>query len=313
MSYYTEEQIQQASIISLSSIEICIHLMWYHKDVNKSAFAEVNDMVDYGLNDRVAIITGANNPWGIGATTALAFAREGAKVVLVYKKIFRTFDASKMDKNGADRYYGANAGTAEVVESKLKEMDAEYLVLESDISNEDAVKEIYSTVLEKYGRVDILLNNAATDDETGHDTIETITQTVIDDTFAVNVRGSILMIREFVKHRGDYGRIINISTDAAQIFAGQITYGASKATLEALTRSIALEVAPYGITVNCVSPGPTQTGWIDEDFEKVVIPLIPMGKLIQPDDIAETILFLASKLARMITGQVIKVSGGKAL
>ena len=96
-------------------------------------------MVDYGLNDRVAIITGANNPWGIGATTALAFAREGAKVVLVYKKIFRTFDASKMDKNGADRYYGANAGTAEVVESKLKEMDAEYLVLESDISNEDAV------------------------------------------------------------------------------------------------------------------------------------------------------------------------------
>ena len=136
---------------------------------------------------------------------------------------------------------------------------------------------------------------------------------MIDDVFAVNVRGSILMTREFIKHRGDYGRIINISTDASQIFAGQITYGASKATLEALTRSIALEVAQYGITVNCVSPGPTQTGWIDEDFEKVVIPLIPMGKLIQPEDIAETVLFLASEQARMITGQVIKVSGGKAL
>ena len=73
-------------------------------------------MVDYGLKDRVAIITGANNPWGIGATTALAFAREGSKVVLVYKKVFRPFDATKMDKNGADRYYGANAGTAEAVE-----------------------------------------------------------------------------------------------------------------------------------------------------------------------------------------------------
>ena len=270
-------------------------------------------MIDYGLKDKVAIITGANNPWGIGATTALAFAREGAKVVLVYKKVARPFDPAKTDRNGVDRYYGANAGTAAAVERKLQEMNADYLVLESDISNEGLVKEIYSSTLEKYGRVDILVNNAATDDETGCDTIETITQTVIDDTFAVNVRGTILMIREFIQRRSNYGRIINISTDAAQVFAGQITYGASKATLEALTRSIALEVAQYGITVNCVAPGPTQTGWIDAEFEKIVVPLIPMGKLIKPEDIAETILFLASKQAEMITGQVIKVSGGKAL
>ena len=250
---------------------------------------------------------------GIGAATALAFAREGAKVVLVYKKVDRPFDETKMDRNGVDRYYGANAGNADAVESKLKELNADYMVLESDISREEDVKGIYSAVLKEYGRVDILFNNAATDDETGCDTIETITQNVIDDTFAVNVRGSILMTREFIRHRGDYGRIINVSTDAAQVFAGQITYGASKATLEALTRSVALEVAQYGITVNCVSPGPTQTGWIDEEFEKVVIPLIPMKSLIQPEDIAETVLFLASEQARMITGQVIKVSGGKAL
>ena len=270
-------------------------------------------MVNYGLENKVAIITGANNPWGIGAATALAFAREGAKVVLVYKKVNRPFDPSKMDRNGVDRYYGANAGSADVVKSKLQEIGADYIVLESDISDEAAVHQIYDAVMEKYGRVDILVNNAATDDETGCDTIETITRSVIDDTFAVNVRGSILMTKEFIKHRGDYGRIINISTDAAQIFAGQITYGASKATLEALTRSIALEVAQYGFTVNCVAPGPTQTGWIDEEFEKVVVPLIPMGKLIQPEDIAQTILFLASQQAKMITGQVIKVSGGKAL
>ena len=270
-------------------------------------------MIDYGLKDKVAIITGANNPWGIGATTAISFAREGAKVVLVYKKLPRQYDKTKTDVNGVDRYFAANAGDAAVMEDKLREMGADYLVLEKDISNEAQVKEIYAAVMENYGRVDVLVNNAADGDMEGIDTIETITQNVIDDTFAVNVRGGILMTREFVHHRGEGGRVVNLSTDASQVFAGQIAYGASKATMEALTRSIALEVAQYGITVNCVSPGPCQTGWIDEELEKAVIPLIPIGSLIQPEDIAEAILFLCSTQARMITGQVIKVSGGKAL
>ena len=270
-------------------------------------------MIDYGLKNRVVLVTGANNPQGIGATTALAFAREGAKVVLVYKKVDRPFNPEKTDCNGVDRYYHANAGDARAVEEKLQAMNADYLVLESDISSEASVSEIYSAVMNRYGRIDILVNNAAVDDENGLDTIEQITPSVIDDTFAVNVRGSILMMREMIRYRSNYGRIINLSTDASQVFAGQITYGASKATLEALTRSIALEVAKYGITVNCVAPGPTQTGWISEDLEKAVLPLIPMNQLIQPEDIAETILFLASEQARMLTGQVIKVSGGHAL
>ena len=270
-------------------------------------------MADYGLQGKVALITGANNPQGIGATTALAFAREGAKVALVYKKISRAFDPEKTGVNGADRYFAANAGNADEVEKKLQAICGDYLILENDISDETDVKDIYTAVIERFGKVDILVNNAADGDMDGIDTIETITPKVIDDTFGVNVRGSILMIREFVRQRGDYGRIINLSTDAAQVFAGQITYGASKATLEALTRSIALEVARYGITVNCVAPGPTQTGWIDEELEKAVLPLIPMGKLIQPEDIAQTILFLASEQAGMLTGQVLKVSGGKAI
>lgn len=153
-------------------------------------------MIDYGLKDRVVLITGANNPQGIGATTALAFAREGAKVVLVYKRIPRPFDKCKADKNGADRYFQANAAGADIVESKLKEIGADYLIIESDISSEDAVKEIYTKVLAKYGHVDILVNNAADGDMDGIDTIEKITQKVIDDTFAVNVRGTIIMTRE---------------------------------------------------------------------------------------------------------------------
>lgn len=294
-------------------------------------------MINYGIKGKVALITGANNPQGIGAATAFAFAREGAKVVLVYKREPRDYDETKTDSNGTHRYFKANAGSADAVAAKLHEMGVEYLVLESDISNEEQVKGIYRAVLERFGRVDILVNNAAGCDMEGIDNIGQITQGVIDDTFAVNVRGSLLMTREFVNsfsgnsgscgghaggcdgHAGgqddlsSWGRVINLSTDSAQVFPGQITYGASKATLEALTRSIAIEVAPYGITVNCVAPGPTQTGWIDEDLEKAVIPMIPAGELIQPEDIAQTILFLASEQARMITGQVIKVSGGHAL
>lgn len=271
-------------------------------------------MVDYGLKDKVVLVTGANNPQGIGAATALAFAREGAKVAIVYKRITRQYDNEKANShNGTDRYFRANAGDASAVEEKLKQLTDSYLIIEGDISCEKSAKAIYEDVLQRFGKVDILVNNAADGDMDGIDTIEKVSQNVIDNTFAVNVRGSILMTREFVNHHVDYGRIINISTDAAQVFAGQITYGASKATLEALTRSIALEVANYGITVNCVAPGPTQTGWIDPEFEKEVVPIIPMGKLIQPEDIADTILFLASDKARMLTGQVIKVSGGHAL
>ena len=136
-------------------------------------------MIEYGLKNKVALITGANNPWGIGAAIALAFARDGAKVVLVYKRMGRPFDPTRADRHGVDRYYCANAGDASAVEAKLKEINADYLIIESDISNEDCVKEIYDKTLKKYGKVDILVNNAATDDESGFDTIEKITQKVI--------------------------------------------------------------------------------------------------------------------------------------
>ena len=97
-------------------------------------------MADYGLKDRVALITGANNPQGIGATTAYAFAREGAKVVLVYKRVPRPFDQSKTDRNGVDRYYASNAGNADIVESRLREMSADYMILERSIMLQQTMK-----------------------------------------------------------------------------------------------------------------------------------------------------------------------------
>ena len=269
--------------------------------------------MNFRLQNKVVLITGVNNPQGIGAATAVAFAREGAKLALVYKKIPHEYNESRAACNSFDRYFKSNSGDAAAVVEQLCLLGVDYFVLERDIADEQCVKEIFNCAIGRFGKVDILVNNAAVCDAGGSDTIETLTQSVIDNTFAVNVRGTLLMTREFVKRRGDYGRIINLSTDAAQSFAGQITYGASKAAIEALTRSIAMEVGQYGITVNCVAPGPTQTGYIDEELTKACLPQIPLGRLIQPQDIADTILFLASEQAAMLTGQIIKVSGGHAL
>lgn len=112
---------------------------------------------------------------------------------------------------------------------------------------------------------------------------------------------------------GTRGRIINVSTDAARAFATEIAYGASKAALEAFTRSIACEVGHLGITVNAVAPGPVQTGYITDELEAKVLTSIPLGRIGTVDDIADAIVFFASEQARWITGQVVQIAGGHAL
>ncbi|MDR1296881.1 MAG: SDR family NAD(P)-dependent oxidoreductase, partial [Deltaproteobacteria bacterium] len=117
--------------------------------------------MNLGLKGKVAIITGTNNPQGIGAATALAFTGEGVRLALVYKKITHKYDESKIGIDGVDRYYKANSGDMTEVEEQLKAHFADYLVLESDISNERSVNDIFDRVIERFGKVDILVNNAA--------------------------------------------------------------------------------------------------------------------------------------------------------
>jgi len=267
--------------------------------------------MELNLKNKVVLITGAHNPLGIGAATAFKFASEGANVVIVYKRLSFKFNPDNTQENGIDKYYKLLSGDAFTVEQKLQKITDNFLIIEKDITDKNAAIEIFNTINETFGRVDILVNNAATYVE--NDTIFTIDEQGIDETLSVNVNSAILLIKEFVNRANGGGRIINISTDNAHRFAGQIIYGASKATIEALTRSIAIEVGKLGITVNTVSPGPVQTGWIDAALEEQVLPNIPIGRIGTPDDIADTILFLASDKAEWITGQVIKVDGGHAI
>jgi 3-oxoacyl-[acyl-carrier protein] reductase len=278
-------------------------------------------MIDPQLQGKVVLITGANNPRGIGAATARAFARQGAKLFLTYLRLppeaygIPAEEANRATAPGMPLYHGLRTLSADAIVAEMRATGGEAAALEVDLTDPSQIPSLFDQVEQTVGPVDVLVNNAAHYEDP--DTIFTVSADSLDRTFAVNARTTVLMIAEYVRRyqqrQGGSGRIINLSTDAAQIFPSQITYGASKAAVEAFTRSIAHEIGPLGITINTVAPGPTQTGYISAEMEARELPDIPLRRLGQPEDIADVIVFLASEQARWVTGTVLKVSGGHAL
>jgi len=206
-------------------------------------------------------------------------------------------------------------GSAEPGEQWYNNSGGKALCFPGDLNDLEVITRLFDFAEEEFGPVEILVNNAAHCELP--DTIKKSTHGSIERHFKVNVEAAVLLMKELAsrleKVDNSSGRIINISTDAAQAFATQISYGASKAAIEAYTRSVAIELGPDNITVNCIAPGPIQTGWIDSELEEQVLPSIPLRRVGYPEDIADCAIFLASKQARWITGQVIKVSGGHAI
>jgi 3-oxoacyl-[acyl-carrier protein] reductase len=260
------------------------------------------------LSDQTILVTGAND--GIGAAIVRAFAQQRARIGLHF------LDAAPSPIPGVEvGHTFAGRGGAETVAAEARANGAAVVLAPANLADPEAIRPLFDAVESALGPVDILVNNAAHFENP--DTVFDVSASTFDRYFAVNTRAPALLMQEFARRRRTRGardgRIINISTDAARAFATQIGYGASKSALEALTRSAAYELGPFGITVNAIAPGPVQTGYITTEMERELLPTIPLRRLGTPADIADVVVLFASDATRWMTGQVVQVSGGHAL
>jgi 3-oxoacyl-[acyl-carrier protein] reductase len=293
-------------------------------------------MIDTGLKDKVVIVTGANH--GVGAAAALAFAKEGAKVFINYLRqspelYGETEESAKRATNPGRAFYCKMISrSAEEVKNKIIELGVKCYVLEADLSNPENIPRMYNLAEKHLGKVNIIVNNAAFDRLdtflpqkeieknplfASEYNLQTITSDSHDEHFSVNSRSVALMTAEYAKRHIEgnvkWGRIINITTDGARCHASNVSYGASKYAIESYTRSAATELGPYGITVNVISPGAVQTGWMPKEIEKDLSENYSLRRVGRPEDIAKAIIFFASEQADWITGQVLYVGGGNRM
>jgi NAD(P)-dependent dehydrogenase (short-subunit alcohol dehydrogenase family) len=241
----------------------------------------------------VVLVTGALT--GIGRATALAFAREGARVVV----------SGRREKEG------------EALAAEIRRLDVQAEFVRADVRVEADVSRLVERTVERFGRLDIAVNNAGTEGELGP-----LTEITLDNyhaTFATNVLGTLLSLkhelRVMLKQGG--GSIVNLSSIAGHVgMAGGAIYVASKHAIEGLTKAGALEAAPAGVRVNAVAPGPVATAMLDrfvganEEIKAGFLATIPAKRAASVDEITQTILFVASDKAKYLTGQIVTVDGG---
>ncbi len=261
---------------------------------------------------KVAIVTGANH--GIGEAIAIKLATSGYDVVITWLDP-DNYTYADVPRDRLHHTFGGKVETDRVVDS-IKKNGGNAVGISLDLSRIESIAPVFDLAEKAFGPVNTLINNAAHGEDS--DTIESLNSMVVDRTYSVNVKGPILMIQEFLlrykKSNLEKGVVVNISTDAAQYFAGQINYGASKAALEAYTRSLAIELGKYGIRINTVAPGPVHTGmpksYITKEMEEGLNKKIPLRRCGYPDDIAKAVNFFVSDESDWITGQVLRVDGG---
>jgi len=247
--------------------------------------------VKFDLNGQVAIVTGGGR--GIGKAIALGLADAGASVVI----------CSRTQKE------------IEEVAAEIHRLGRKALAMPVDLTAADQLENLVNTTVKEFGRIDILINNAA---RSFLRSLMDLREDGWDKVFNTNVKAVWLLSRLTAKKMMEQkkGRIINITTVGAEkAELGMAAYGCSKAALKMLTRCMAREWAQYGINVNAVGPGLTRTDfskpiWSNPEVAKHVAQGIPKGRLAEPEEIVGSVLFLASEAAAFITGQSIYVDGG---
>jgi NAD(P)-dependent dehydrogenase (short-subunit alcohol dehydrogenase family) len=245
------------------------------------------------MNAPVVIVTGALT--GIGRATALAFAREGARVVV----------SGRREKEGL------------ALAAEIRRLDAQVEFVRADVRLEGEVRSLVEHAVERFGRLDVAVNNAGTEGTFGP-LIEQTTD-AYSATFETNVLGTLLSLkhelRVMLKQGG--GSIVNLSSIAGHVgMPGASIYVASKHAIEGLTKAAALEGAAGGVRVNAVAPGPVETAMLErfvggkEDVKAGFLSTLPAKRAATTEEIAQTIVFLGSDKAKYLTGQIVSVDGG---
>ncbi len=241
--------------------------------------------------NRVVVITGGSK--GIGRSVALKFAGEGPKIVIVH--------------------YDPDEEASQETLALLKERGVEAVSHKLNVASWNAVAAFFKEIIDAYGKVDVLVNNAGITRDT---LLMRMSEEEWDTVIQVNLKSvfncSQAVVRAMMKER--YGRIVNISSVVGQIGnAGQANYSASKAGIMGFTKTVAREVAPRGITVNAVAPGfidTEMTAVLPEKVRQGFIRQIPMGRMGKPEDVAQAVYWLCSEAAGYVTGQIVHVNGG---
>ena len=249
------------------------------------------------LTGRAVVITGVSRAGGIGAALARRFAGEGARLFL-----------TGWAPHDAEQPYGEEPEGGQSVARSLCDAGAEVEFASVDLAEPEAPRQVLEAARAAFERVDVLVANHA---RGALQSLAELTAEELDRSFAVNARATLLLVREFAAQAESGGRIVLFTSGQYHgAMPEELPYIASKAAVQQLTASLAVELAPRGITVNCVNPGPNDTGYATGEQRRRVEQAMPSGRWGRPDDIAKLVAWLCTDDADWITGQTIASDGG---